>query len=612
MKKQILILATALACLTACDGMLDKEPKSKLSPETYFSNATEMQLFTNSFYNNLLPKEPYAEESDQFIDNNPSNYVRGGNNRTTPASGGGWSWGDLRKMNVALAYMSKNCKDQNVVNEYTGLVKFFRAYFYEDKVKRFGDVPWIDHELGSKDDSLYAPRDNREVVLTHMIEDLDEAIKYLPASYSNGHHYRVTKWAALALKSRICLYEGTYRKYHTEMSFQGNGPEYYLGLAADAAKELMEESGAKLYSTGKPNLDYAVLFSRYDEYPEEYILSINFDFGTQQFHNATGAALMNSQGIPSLTQKMANAYLMKDGSRFTDKKGWETMSFEEETKDRDPRLGQTVRIPGYSRMAENGGVYSYSGKTESPDFLATMTGYQMAKFVMPAGNQAKDKFGQSYNDLPVIRLAEVYLNYAEAKAELGTLTQEDLDISVNLLRDRVGMPHLNMAEANANPDPYLSAANMYPNVSGNNKGVILEIRRERGVELAQEGFRIDDLCRRKVLNHLAEDREGIYFPGKGFYDVDGDGTVDVVIWSGVKPTAKAHPEIEGAVLMELGNDIVLSNGDSGNWLPYDKYDFTFDENRDYLYPIPINELKLNPNLVQNPGWDTVGKDNDKE
>ena len=590
-----MILAVALLAFTACDDILDKEPQSKLSPETYFTNMTELQLFTNSFYNNLLPKAPYNVQSDQYIKATPSDLVRGGTNRIVPNTSSGWSWTDLRKLNTCLEYMERNCKDPEAYAIYSGLCRFFRAYIYFDKVKMYGDVPWVDHEPGTNDDVLQAPRDSREVIMTHMIEDIDYAIENLPESYSSGHNYRATKWAALALKARFCLYEGTYRKYH-DISYPDHGYTYYLEQAAQAADRIMKEGPFKLYSTGKPNLDYAVLFSSYDEITDEYILSINFDFGTELMHNATAAALMNSQGRNSLTKKFVNCYLMTDGSRFTDKAGWETMQFAEEVVDRDPRLGQTVRLPGYSRITENGGAYSYSPVLEGVQADITLTGYQMAKFVMPENNMANDKFDRSYNDLPVFRYGEVLLNYAEAKAELGNITQDDVDRSINLLRDRVNMPHLNVAAALANPDPYLQTEDFYPGVTD---GMILEVRRERAVELAQEGFRYDDLMRWKRGPLLARPYYGIYLPGVGVYDIDGDGKNDLAIYADgqAKPSATT-----ATVIAKLGTDIFLSNGTSGYIEPHHNITFSFDEGRDYLYPIPINERSLNHNLTQNPGW----------
>lgn len=593
--KKIFIIFAAVLGLSACDDILTREPQSQLSPESYFATATDLQLFTNPYYNNMLPKTPYSVQSDQYIVNSPSDLVKGGNNRYVPASGGGWTWGDLRRINTCIYYTELNCKDEAVRNQYIALSKFFRAYFYFDKVKRFGDVPWVDHEPGSNDPVLYAPRDSREVIMTHMIADIDEAINNLPANYG-ALNYRATKWAALALKARFCLYEGTYRKYHN-ISYPEHDYKYYLEQAAAAAKELMEKGPFKLYSTGKPDLDYAVLFSEYQANADEYILAINFDYGIALMHNATAVATMSSQGRNSMTKKFVNSYLMKDGTRFTDKQGWETMQFAEEVKDRDPRLGQTIRIPGYSRLVENGGAYEYSSKKQGVDATITLTGYHTAKWVMEENNLAKDKFDKSYNDLPVFRLAEVYLNYAEALAELGTITQDDLDKSINLLRDRVNMPHLELASC-ATPDPYLLTDDFYPNVMNDPyAGIILEVRRERAVELAQEGFRYDDLMRWKVGHLLARPYHGIYFPGEGEYDIDGDGTVDYCLYTTKAPTTKAK------VVAQIDKDIFLTEGGKGYMIPHKNIQFSFDDERDYLYPIPIDDRSLNPNLAQNPGWE---------
>lgn len=591
MKKYILLLAAAVLSFSACNDLLDKTPKSKISPESYFRTATDLQLFTNPLYNNLLPKNIYNEQSDQYIAATPSNLIRGGTNRIVPASGGGWSWSDLRRINTCLDYIPKQCQDSSAAKQYTALCKFFRAYFYFDKVQMFGDVPWVEHELGSEDPLLYAQRDSRELVMTNMIKDIDDAIAGLPSSYGSLN-YRATKWAALALKARFCLYEGTYRKYHGITIEGANSNEYYLEQAYKAAEEIMNSGNFSLYDTGKPDLDYAVLFSEYDSYTGEYILAINFDNGTALYHNATAAALMNSQGRISLTKKFVNCYLMKDGSRFTDKPGWQTMQFKEETADRDPRLGQTIRIPGYARITENGGTYKYSSTKQGIDATIPLTGYQTAKFVMPDNNVSQDKFSKSYNDLPVFRYGEVLLNYAEAKAELGKLTDSDWSKTIGALRRRGGITGGDLNNLPTVADPYLMEIN-----PGITNPVILEVRRERAVELAQEGFRYGDLMRWKYGDMLAEPYYGIYFPGAGVYDIDGDGTNDYYIYTGAKDKS-----VTATVSGELGKDIILSEGDKGYLRIHSNIVFSFDPERDYLYPIPINDRTLNPKLKQNPGW----------
>ena len=610
MKKYLILFAAVLIGVSACEkveSVLNLTPESELSPNTYFKTATDLQLFTNTLYTDVIDHSVYAEQSDLFINGSPGVLIRNGNMRITPASGGGWSWTTLRKINVCLEYMETNCEDKEVYDTYSGLCRFFRAWIYADKVSKFGDVPWLDYVPGSSDEALYKARDSRELVLTHMIEDADYAAEHLPSAYG-GTTYRATKWAALALKARFCLFEGTFRKYHG-ISLQGHDYKYYLQQAADAAEKIMTQSPHKLFTTGRPNLDYALMFTQFDATADEFIFATRYGNDNAHYHNGTAMNLMNSQGRYSITKKAICSYLMADGSRYTDIPGWETKMWIEETVNRDPRLAQTIRTPGYQRIDGSGASknYNYSGPVLGLDLLVPITGYQNSKYLMPITNTQNDKFDQSYNDLPIIRLAEVYLIYAEAKAELGTLTQADLDNSVNKLRDRVNMPHMDLAWSNANPDPFLCSGTWgFTNVSGPNKGVILEIRRERGVEMAEESLRYNDLIRWKAGYCIGEQpMYGLYFPGPGVYDLDQDGKNDVALYtaSQSKPDSKTVTYI-----WQIGKDVFLSNGDNGGYIePYQNLVITFDENRDYFYPVPIDELSLNHNLTQNPGWDDIDR-----
>ncbi|MDN0052993.1 RagB/SusD family nutrient uptake outer membrane protein [Bacteroides caecigallinarum] len=594
MKRNIIAIIALSLGLTSCDDLLNLSPMSDITQTDYFKTETDLQLFSNSFYNNLLDKSPYDDQSDLYIQQTLSDEMLGGTKRVVPASGGGWTWTDLRKMNTLLAYVDQ-CEDEDAVIKYTALTRFFRAYFYFEKVKRFGDVPWYDVELGSDDEALYKPRDSREYVMTKMIEDIDYAINNLPdMNEEKSSPFRVNKWAALALKAQFCLYEGTYRKYH-QLNIEGNTYTYYLDLAAKAAKDIIDNGPYKLYSTGNPNTDYMMLFASEDANTDEYILAIKFDYGLQIYHNATAHTLVPTQGRPGLTKKMVNTYLMKDGTAFTDKTGWQEMTFKEEMKDRDPRLSQSIRTPGYTRIGET--------TVLAPDFSVSVTGYQPIKFVQEptASGGNVDRNDRSTCDLPVYRYAEVLLNYAEAKAELGTLTQDDIDISINEIRKRVGMPDLSMDNANANPDRYLSSEETgYSNVTGDNKGVILEIRRERAIELSQEGFRFDDLVRWKAGSCIDQELYGMYFPGPGNYDLTGDDVADVILYANgtSKPEAQA-----GVQVYEIGKDIMLTDDNEGYVFYHKNISRTqFSQERDYLYPIPINERSLNHNLTQNPGW----------
>ena len=449
-------------------------------------------------------------------------------------------------------------------------------------------MPWYSKPIGSADPELKRPRDSREYVMQRMIEDIDFAIRYLPTKHDL---YRITKWTALALKSRFCLFEGTFRKYHG-IDLPENDWKYYLDLSAKASEEFITNSGYGLYTSGGTQTAYRDLFVSEDAQQIEVVLARDYNKGLSVFHNSTFYSLNTSYGRPGLTRKIVASYLMADGTRFTDKAGWETMEFRDECQNRDPRLAQSIRTPGYTRIN--------STKVEVPSLSTCMTGYQPIKFVAPA-DFGSDGYNLSYTDLPIIRTAEIYLNYAEAKAELGTLTQEDLDKTIKPLRERAGVANLSLEWANANPDPYLASAETgYANVTGANKGVILEIRRERTVELLMENFRYWDIMRWKEGKRFEKPFEGLYFPGVGSYDLNSDGTDDVCIWSGTKPDTKIP------VVYELGVDVKLSEGDHGYIRIHDDPNLvrTWNEERDYLYPIPTDDRVLTQGAIsQNPGWD---------
>ena len=591
MKTKISLLIAAVFCLVSCD--LDKKPLAQLSPDTFFSTETELQAFSNQFYEIFPGTEIYGEQSDMIVKLGLTTEMLG--TRTIPESGSGWTWTTLREYNTLIEY-SVNCKDENVRNKYVALARFFRAYFYFEKVKRFGDVPFYDKQLGSDDADLYKPRDSREFVMGKIIDDLDFAIEHLS---SNHDAYRITKWTALALKSRACLFEGTFRKYHGASSpFLQNLPAdahpytYYLDLAVKAAEEFIDLSGYTIYTGGGTKNSYRDLFASADAIADEIILARDYYIGEKNnLHNATYYTL-GAYGLPSMTRKMACTYLMADGSRYTDKSGWQTMSFADETKNRDPRMAQSIRIGDYTRIG--------STVIEGPSFNNSITGYQPHKW-MQGKDLGVDAYGKSYNDLPLFRSAEVYLNFAEALAELEgqtgrELTQADIDKSVKKLRDRVGMPNINLAQANANPDPYLLAEESgYPNVTGPNQGIILELRRERSVEFFMENHRYYDLMRWKNGKALQYQNLGIYVPGMGKYDLNGDGKDDVEFITS-----------EGKYYIKASNntEIHLTETSKGYIITNYELERKWTETKDYLYPIPTKDRQLTHGvLAQNPGWD---------
>ena len=297
---------------------------------------------------------------------------------------------------------------------------------------------------------------------------------------------------------------------------------------------------------------------------------------------------------------LLQAYLMDNGTPYTDQADYETNLFVEEFESRDPRLYQTYAYPGWELI--NTSTYAQGEGIYVQQLTKNFSGYHQIKGFV----NDRDVALQANIDVPVIRYAEILLIYAEAKAELGVLTQGDLDISINVLRSRAGMPSLSLGVA---ADAILEE--QYPNVSGPQATVLREIRRERRVELALEGFRFDDLMRWHAGKLIEKEPEGLYFPGLGKYDLTGDGVDDIILIS----NAETIPAEDDKETNSLGKKLIyyrvgpqgsdasfyLTNGTSGTSVT-DPERGTFNEPKYYYRPVPQDQVVLNPNLEQIFNW----------
>ena len=578
------ILLICLVVGSACNKtFLDRYPESDLTAQNFFKDASDLQTYTNGFYS-FLPGY-YIALSDEQSDNyegNPYNKVVAGQ-VTVPttatqgvtwevnAGSANWSWSFLTQVNYFLQnYQQANAPAADK-NHYAGVAHFFRAWFYFEKVKQYGDVPWYSTALLPNDSAdLYKARDPRALIMDSVLADLRFAVANI---YPTGASGTITQPAALALMARVCLHEGTYREYHG----LANG-QPFIQLADSAAQAVMSGNTYGLYSTGAPAQDYGKLFITYaptDPQNKEIILANYYSNALHVTTPLDGDMVAYGHCI---TKDLMNTYLTTSGTPFTSVPGYDTMMVASEFNNRDPRLAQTVIAPTVSL----GNLAGWKMWGPAP------TGYQQIKYYDPA----TPSYNTNYNAALIFRYAEILLIHAEAKAELGTLTQADLDASVNLLRARAGMPSLHTSVA---LDPVL--ATEYPNVSGPQTNVLLEIRRERRVEMACEGLRYDDLMRWGVGALLAKPFTGMYFPGLGAYDLNADGQVDYDL-----VTSLPSNPVAGVTYKVLGTDFFLTNGNSGNLIPYPSLVKTFTDPQDYLFPLPATELLLNPKLTQNPGW----------
>lgn len=582
MKKIIFLLIAVVPVfiMTSCEDFLTSEPTDKLVPGSFFQTEKDLELYANSFYQRGIPDGLSVVQADEMGDYTSKiqspKFIAGSYDSGDEAS---WNWSDLRNINYFLAHFDNEAIPQEARNHYEGIARFWRAYFYYEKVRRYGDVPWYSKPLSTEDEDLYKPRDTRAMVMDSVLADLNFAAENIRDTKDNTSSL-ITRQVALAFKSRVCLFEGTFRKYHPAFNLQSSANKF-LEEAADAAKKVMDAGKYAIYNTGNPETDYRTLFISENPVNTEIMLSVVYNNALRRWHNITwkfnSATFGNRWG---LNKQFVNTYLMTDGSRFTDQQAYDEILFVEEMKNRDPRLAQTIRSLGYKRS---------DGSPAPPNFGYTYTGYHILKFSLD--DKGLDGVGESYNSISLIRYAEVLLNYAEAMAELGRFDESIWNQTIAVLRNRAGIPSLPPVDA----DPYLQEV-YFPGITDK---YLLEIRRERGIELCYEGLRYDDLLRWKKGDLLEMSWKGIYVPGLDVpMDLDGNGTPDVSFVTEAPSTGT-----QGVFYFVIDNKSSrLSEGDSGNILWREDETRIFDEKK-YLHPISEDDIILNPNLTQNPGWE---------
>jgi len=570
-----IVFITLIVLLFGCKkNLLEKLPQDQISSEVFFLHKNDLLIYMNQFYSDaILPVKwgsvldnPYVGGADDFnSDNEISSNVtddrlRGTRTVNSPASLGGWSFVNVRNINYFFDNYRK-CQDNfDSYKQYVGEAHFFRALIYFQLMQQFGDLPYNTTTLGTNSPELYAPQTPRNIVADNIIADLDSAAMYLPDTKTEGGT-RVDKWVALLLQTRVALYEGTWEKYHAGDPFGVSDaqPEKYFNKVVDAATQMMSSGELEIYNTGNPTTDYFDLFKMRDYSDSKEVLLWKKFSAALEITNNRNYRLEYPFG-KSLTKELADSYLCTDGKPISISPlfgGFDNLT--NEMKDRDPRYYQTIFTPDaawkITDVTESWDD-AYVNLNSSTDFFAP-TGYVLRKTYDPL----MSNHDLNYEETPAIhfRYAEALLNFAEAKAELGSITQGDLDNSIGVLRARVGMPGLNLATITTDPNWE------FPGLSP----IINEIRRERRVELATEGLRWPDIARWAAADELIVGKRPRGFKASqiatAYFPVDANGFLD--------PFQDALPAGYGFVL-----------------------------DRDYLDPVPLDQIVLNPKLKQNPGW----------
>lgn len=596
MKKYIFLFISLGILFTSCDDFLDRESPSKISEGDFFKTQKDLQLYTNMLLDEYLPSAANLTRGDQYSDytavSNRDAFLQADYSADKQ---GGWStstWNQLYRINLLLKniHQAEGNVSPEVYRHYEGVARFWRARFYFGMVKNFSDVPWYDAPIEANDhEALYKTRDSREFVMQKVLEDINYAAQHCLTSSEYLNNSLINKYVALALKSRICLYEGTFRKYHS-VNPATNQPwnteygtaETFLRECVNACEELLNSSPYALASDiSKTSSLYRSFFTSRELNKTEVIWGREFD-GELARHDAT--LMFNATGNQtnrwSPTKEFVNTYLNLDGSSFTSKSGFETTVFQDEFKNRDYRMIQTIMGPGFTKKI-NGIVRDWA-----PNLLITYTGYQIIKFNID--DDAYETVGNSYNSLPIIRMGEIALNYAESKFELGEFDENIWNKTIKPLRERAGVNGKLPTQA----DPYMveyfnnSITDMY----------LLEIRRERGIELFYEGLRWDDLMRWRQGNMFRKSWSSMYIPAKNtVYDLTGNGVTKFALVD----SAPAQPET-GVIYIDLSkrpeytytDGLLIVNNSDIIW-----------ENRKYVRPLPTAAVVKNPALGQNAGWE---------
>ena len=496
-----------------------------------------------------------------------------------------WNFAWVRKSNIFLNRLENKVKSnmtEEAYNHWTAVAKFFRGFEYSRLVSVFGDVPYFDQEVPNTDlATLYKDRDDRGFVMDKVYDDF----KYVLANIreNDGVQY-LNKNIAAAFISRFMLFEGTYQHYH--------------GLDAARAKKYLEfavEAGDIVINSNKFSFtrDFKSLFASESlaGHPEVllyrvYDAALGITHSIGSYHNGTEVVGVDGNLV------LIKSFIANDGDVWQNSSVADASSFAiaDLVKTRDPRFEASFM----DRPNANSATLLYGYKFASREAIT-----YIGKTYPPA-------WGSNTNtsDAPVMRLAEVVLNWIEAKAVLaqyygGSITQDDLDKSVNAIRNRP-LDAAAIAKGVQKTDPLLLTA--LPNDPDRDADVpelIWEIRRERRMEFVFEHTRLLDLKRWKKLSNMDFSTDPDYFLGP-WVDVQAE-----------IPTYLTTANINKIRVKKLDGTIITWNGTNasemvGFWMVENAQNRNAFTDKNYLSPVGQSQIiQYEENgftLTQTPGW----------
>ncbi len=555
--KKIYTYLFMAAALTFTGCSLDMEPETDLTDNGFWQSATDLRGACNYLYIDL-PGFSHDLRSEELVGPNQNSISSG--NRTTPNTSSDWTnpYDKIGRCNNILAKGATMDLNEEEKNRWLAEAHFFRAYHYFDLVKKYGDVPLILKVFTTTNDpDIMKGRDSRESVIQQCYQDLAFAAQWLPdidETDNDTDWGRVSRSAALAMIVRIGLYEGTYIKYHSLT--EGDANEH-LRRAVNAADTIINiEKKHDLYP------DFQSLFyfdGEGRQNPENVFVKI---YGPDE----SGIVHNNSRGLENaaaVSRQMLDNFLYADGlpREKSPLRISPEVSYSDITANRDPRLLLTIYSVGED--AYKGPYTPFKNDDQTHGY-----GYPIKKGFMADQWSTGSK---ETVDKMIIRYAEVLLSYAEALYELnGSITDEQLDATVNKVRERVGFN--------------IRLTNSF--VQQNGLDMLQEIRRERMVEFIDENLHYDDIMRWKTAEDvLPKAMVGLLF--------------------NENETTRSQAELGNRFTDENGyyNGVEVYPGQPNLYVIEEASSRHFDPERDYLYPIPTYEISTsNGAVTQNPNW----------
>lgn len=608
MKKLYILFILTGALFSACSDFLEKPPLTSPESSGYLASEEHLTSYVDFLYTGLPVLETYGmgmygeeKNSDNIL---AQNYERRLNGELQESNGGSKDWEKgykgLRDANYCIQnYAVPPMDETDKILSLKGEAYFFRAYWHFYLLTRFGSIPLME-ELWDKNatvQGLQVPATDRGGVAKYILKDLEMAKELLfPRSRYKG--LRISKEAAIILAMRVALYEGSWEKYHNGTAFaaQANNSIEFFNTVITLGDELftkdlqLNTKESDPFHAADGGEAFAHLFNQYDlsdiseaVFWKKYSISGGLTHGLSSL---LSQGTVDNTGPAGLSQSLVDNYLYATGLPI-DPSEEKFQDFNRTFEGRDPRLLQTVMHSDCRFKADSDSkpmnvvVWTEDNKDEvvPPYLLAgdnqrSITGYHIRLGLDPKFN--KDKKGGE-TALPIIRYAEALLAYAEAAAELGNGTCDAAILNKTLkpLRERVGVTYVEPTLADPNYPAHSDNYTLTP--------VLQEIRRERRSELALQGFRLDDLMRWRAGKLIQNQR------GKGAYL----GKESILY--------RAFSAEKAEELSKITLTVDNWMDPLAEWLPAG---YQFNPDRDYLLPIPLNEINLNEQLSQNPGWRT--------